>query len=231
MMTATRAKVPRPAAGAGLLSVDVALGQPAVLALAINACTQVAHRPLSFANKAVTCSQFTIRRYAEIACACTARVGPVRPTVEFAHRVDHIIESVALAACDAALKFRAAIYHCLQQSGQVTRLHLSTPGGRTQERRESHTVKSDPEKIVETLPQTKISGCDGRTDGDLHLPLSGKQRSNATYDLFKAAATVLERALEIVGLAQTIQTHRHRETVSFEKGGILFSQQRAVGGN
>ena len=174
MMAATRAKVPRPAAGAGLLSVDVALGQPAVLALAINACTQVAHRPLSFANKAVTCSQFTIRRYAEIACACTARVGPVRPTVEFAHRVDHIIESVPLPTRNAALKFRAAIYHCLQQFGQVTRLHLATSGRRTQQRRESDTVKSDPKKIIEALTQLEISGRDGRANGNLHLPLSCK---------------------------------------------------------
>jgi hypothetical protein len=49
--------------------------------------------------------------------------------------------------------------------------------------------------------------------------------------LLKSAAAVLERALEIVSLAQAIQTHRDRETVSFEKGGILLSQQSAVGGN
>src|SRR6516165_9677002 len=115
-MTATRAEVPRPATGAGLLSVDMALGQPAVLALTIDAFSQVAHRPLPLTDKAVTRGQFIIRRYAEIACARTARIGPVRAAMQLTHRIDHIIESVALAAC-----------HCLQQSGQVTRLHLSTP--------------------------------------------------------------------------------------------------------
>jgi hypothetical protein len=80
-MTTARAEISCPATSTWLLPIDMALGQPSALPLAVNSAAQVAHGPLLITNETVTRSQFTIGRNTEVTRARTARVGPVGPAM------------------------------------------------------------------------------------------------------------------------------------------------------
>jgi hypothetical protein len=113
--------------------VDVALSQPPILLLSVNPSNDSAHHPVCVLNEAMASGQFTVGGDTEVSRARTARIGPVRTTMDFMQRIHDIRERIAFTTNRATFKFNATLHHCFQQSRKIRRRELTMPSRRPQD--------------------------------------------------------------------------------------------------
>src|SRR5512132_98391 len=117
-MTAATAQIARPTLLARCLEMDVAFRQPARLSVTIDG-SEGSHRAFGVADKAVARRQVAVGRHSEIAGTGAARVGPMGTTMDLAHRIDHVLEWIALARDEPPLERAAALDHAVQHAYEI----------------------------------------------------------------------------------------------------------------
>lgn len=128
VMTAAAAQVARPALRARFLAMYMAFSKPPRSPIAID-IGQRSHRALSVLDEAMACRKLAVGGHAEICGASAARIGAVGAAMDLAHRVDHVVERIALARDQPPLEGAAAIDHCVQHGHEIGGLQFAAAAG------------------------------------------------------------------------------------------------------
>src|SRR5262249_18770133 len=190
VMTAATAQIARPTLGARRLAMDVALRQPARLPVMIDG-GEGSHRAFGVADEAVARRQLAIGGHAEIAGTGAARVGSMGAAMDLAHRVDHVLEWIALTGNEAPLERASTLDHAIEHAYEVLAVQLAGAAGTVQHRREADAVKSRGDEIVEGAAQIEIVGGHGDARRYLHATLSRQQRCRLRMMRSKLPAPLL----------------------------------------
>ena len=111
----------------------MALGQPQVLALTINALLEVAHLTIPVTHKSVARGELAIGRDAQISRSRATGIRPVRPAVNLFESVDDIRERVPFTSDDPAFKLNAALNHGIKERTQLVCSEFAASGWRSQD--------------------------------------------------------------------------------------------------
>src|SRR5262249_15719149 len=228
LMPAAAAQIARPTLRARCLAMDVAFRQPARLSVTIDG-SKSSHRAFGVADEAVARRQLAISGHTEIAGTGAARVGPMGTTMDLAHRIDHVLEWIALARDEPPLERAAALDHAVQHAYEILAPQFAAAAGGAQHRGEADAVKSHANEFVEGPAQVEIVGRHGDACRDLHTALARQQRPQIAHDAIEAARAAFVRPETIMRLAQTVEADRNGKAIGFEERRIRFVEQCAVG--
>src|SRR5262249_9982490 len=189
-MTAAAAQIARPTLRARCLAMDVAFRQPARLSVTIDG-SKSSHRAFGVADEAVARRQLAIGGHTEIAGTGAAGVGPMGTTMDLAHRIDHVLEWIALARGEPPLERAAALDHAVQHAHEIFAPQFAAAARGAQHRREADTVKSRGNEFIECAAQIEVGGRHRDARRYLHAALAREQRPQIAHDTVEAASATL----------------------------------------
>src|SRR5262249_45392791 len=149
--------------------------------------------------------QLAIGRHTEIAGTGSARIRPMGTTMDLAHRIDHVLEWIALARDEPPLERAAALDHAVQHAYEIFAPQFAAAAGGAQHRREADAVKSHGNEFVEGPAQVEIVGRHGNARRYLHTALTRQQRPQIAHDAVEAAGPASVRPQAVMRLARTVE--------------------------
>src|SRR5215471_2206037 len=158
-MTAAPAQIARPTLRARRLAVTID-------------GSEGSHRAFGVADEAVARRQLANGGHTEIAGTGAAGVGPMGTTMDLAHRIDHVLEWIALARGEPPLERAAALDHAVQHAREIVTLQFTAATRCAQHWRKADAEKSRGNEIVEGAAQIEIVGRHGDARRYLHAALA-----------------------------------------------------------